>query len=226
MNPKEQVNEGGSLPTGARICPSKRYVEMHQRSLMEPERFWAEEARKLDWYKTWDRVLDWQPPYARWFVGGLLNACYQCVDRHVATWRRSKVAIYWEAETGDTRVLSYSILFRAVNRFASVLQKLGVGKGDRVALYLPMVPELPIFMLACARIGAVHTVSFSGFSAQATADRINDTQAKVMVTADGGYRRGKVVELKEIADEVAKLSPSLEKLVVVRIASRKSSACR
>ncbi|MDY6916657.1 MAG: acetate--CoA ligase [Chloroflexota bacterium] len=216
MNPREQVNEGGSLPTGARISPSKRYAEMHQRSLREPERFWAEEARKLDWYKTWDRVLDWQPPYARWFVGGLLNACYQCVDRHVATWRRSKVAIYWEAETGDTRVLSYSILFRAVNRFASVLQKLGVGKGDRVALYLPMVPELPIFMLACARIGAVHTVIFSGFSAQATADRINDTQAKVMVTADGGYRRGKVVELKGIADEVAKLCPSLEKVVVVR----------
>jgi acetyl-CoA synthetase len=182
----------------------------------DPERFWAEQARKLDWYKTWDRVLDWDPPYAKWFVGGLLNACYQCVDRHIGTWRKSKVAIYWEAETGETRVLSYSTLYRAVNRFAWVLQKLGVKKGDRIALYLPMVPELPIFMLACARIGAVHTVIFSGFSAQAIADRVNDTQAKLIITTDGGYRRGKIVPLKEITDEAAKLCPSVEKIIVVK----------
>jgi len=198
------------------MWPSKRYAEIHQRSLQDPEGFWAEEARKLDWYKTWDRVLDWDPPYARWFVGGWLNACYQCVDRHVQTWRRSKVAIYWEGETGETRVLSYSTLFREVNRFASVLQKLGVKKGDRVALYLSMIPELPIFMLACARIGAVHTVIFSGFSSHAIADRVNDIQAKVLITADGAYRRGKVLALKEIVDEAAKLSPSIEKIVVVK----------
>jgi acetyl-CoA synthetase len=146
----------------------------------------------------------------------LLNACYQCVDRHIGTWRKSKVAIYWEAETGETRVLSYSTLYRAVNRFAWVLQKLGVKKGDRIALYLPMVPELPIFMLACARIGAVHTVIFSGFSAQAIADRVNDTQAKLIITTDGGYRRGKIVPLKEITDEAAKLCPSVEKIIVVK----------
>jgi acetyl-CoA synthetase len=189
---------------------------MHLRSLVDPERFWAEEARKLDWYKTWDRVLDWDPPYARWFEGGLLNASHQCVDRHVRTWRRSKVAMYWEGEMGETRVLSYSTLYREVNRFASVLRKLGVVKGDRVALYLPMVPELPIFMLACARIGAVHTVIFSGFSAKAIADRVNDIQAKILVTSDGAYRRGKVLALKEITDEAVEMAPSVEKTIVVQ----------
>jgi len=198
------------------MWPSKRLGEMHSRSLQDPERFWAEEARGLDWYRTWDKVLDWQPPYARWFVGGMLNASYQCVDRHVKTWRRSKVAMYWEGEKGEVRVLSYSTLFREVNRFASVLRKLGVGKGDRVALYLPMVPELPIFMLACARIGAVHTVIFSGFSAKAIADRVNDIQAKILVTSDGAYRRGKVLALKEIADEAVELTPSVEKVIVVK----------
>jgi len=216
VSSSHEVDSASSLPTGLRLWPSKRYAEMHRRSLEDPERFWSEEARKLDWYKTWDRVLDWTPPYARWFVGGKLNACYQCVDRHVKTWRRSKVAIYWEGETGETRVLSYSTLFREVNRCASVLQKLGVKKGDRIALYLPMIPELPLFMLACARIGAVHTVIFSGFSAQAMCDRIFDTQAKVIITADGGYRRGKIVALKDIADEAARLCPSVEKIIVVK----------
>jgi len=205
-----------SLSTGLRLWPSKRYSEMHRRSIGNPEEFWAEQARKLDWYHTWDRVLDWDPPYARWFVGGELNACYQCIDRHVKTWRKSKVAIYWEGETGETRVLSYSTLFREVNCFASALKKLGVKKGDRVAIYLPMIPELPIAMLACARIGAVHTVIFSGFSAQALCDRINDTQAKIIITADGGYRRGKIIALKELADEAAQLCSSLDHIVVVK----------
>jgi len=194
----------------------KRYTEIHRRSLDEPKGFWAEEARKLDWYKTWDRVLDWKPPYAKWFVGGRLNASFQCIDRHVRTWRKSKVAIYWEGETGETRVCSYSTLFREVNRIASVLKKLGVNKGDKVALYMPMICELPYLMLACARIGAVHTVIFSGFSAQAIADRVNDIQAKVIVTADGGYRRGKIVPLKEITDEAVKLCPCVEKVMVVK----------
>jgi acetyl-CoA synthetase len=210
------TNTASSLPTGTRMWPLKRYTEMHRRSLEDPERFWAEEARKLDWYKTWDRVLDWELPYAKWFVGGKLNASFQCVDRHVKTWRKSKVAIYWEGETGETRVLSYSILFRDVNRFASVLKRLGVGKGDKVALYMPMIPELPIFMLACGRIGAVHTVIFSGFSAQAICDRVHDVQAKVIITADGAYRRGKIIPLKEITDEAVKLCPSVEKVVVVK----------
>lgn len=209
------------LPTETRLWPSKRYIETYRRSLDDPQGFWAEEARKLDWYKTWDKVLDWKPPYARWFVGGKLNASFQCVDRHVKTWRKSKVAIYWEGETGETRVLSYSTLFRDVNRFASVLKKLGVVKGDKVALYLPMLPELPTFMLACARIGAVHTVIFSGFSAQAICDRVHDIQAKIIVTADGGYRRGKIIPLKEITDEAAKLCPSVEKVVVVKRTGKK-----
>lgn len=216
MSYNDESDRASSLATNLRMWPSKRYAEIHRRSLDDPERFWSEEARKLDWYKTWDRVLDWNPPYARWFVGGRLNACYQCVDRHVKTWRRSKVAIYWEGETGETRVLSYSTLFREVNRFASALKKLGVQKGDRVALYLPMVPELPIFMLACARIGAAHTVIFSGFSSQAIADRVCDTQAKVIVTADGGYRRGKIIPLKEITDEAVKSCPTVEKTIVVK----------
>jgi len=216
MTNSQESDSASSLPTGLRMWPSKRYVEMHRRSLEDPNGFWAEQARKLDWYKTWDRVLDWNPPYARWFVGGRLNACYQCVDRHVKTWRRSKVAIYWEGENGETRVLSYSTLFRDVNRYASALKQIGVKKGDRIALYLPMIPELPVFMLACARIGAVHTVIFSGFGAQAMCDRIADTQAKVIITADGGYRRGKITPLKELADEAATTCSSVEKIIVVK----------
>jgi len=195
--------------------PIRRYLEIYDRSLRDPEGFWAEEARKLDWSRTWDKVLDWSPPFAKWFDGGMLNACYLCVDRHVRTWRKSKVVIYWEGETGETRVLSYSTLYREVNRFASVLRKLGVRKGDKVALYLPMIPELPIFMLACARIGAIHTVIFSGFSAQALAERINDTKAKVVATADAGFRRGNLVPLKATVDEALTLTPSVQKAIVV-----------
>ena len=221
MSDSKDMNTASHLPTGTRFWPLKRYMEMYRRSLDDPEGFWGEEAKKLDWYQTCGQVLDWQPPYARWFAGGRLNASVQCVDRHVKTWRKSKVAIYWEGETGETRVLSYSTLFRDVNRFASVLKKLGVGKGDKVALYLPMIPELPIFMLACGRIGAVHTVVFSGFSAQAICDRVHDVEAKVIITADGGYRRGKIIPLKEITDEAVKLCSSVEKVVVVKRTGQK-----
>ena len=216
MTDNDESNSISSMPTHTRMWPSKRYAEMHKRALDDPSHFWAEQARNLDWYKTWDHVLDWNPPYARWFVGGLLNASYQCVDRHVKTWRRSKVAIYWEGENGESRVLSYSTLYRDVNRYASALKQIGVKKGDSIALYLPMIPELPIFMLACARIGAVHTVIFSGFGAHAMCDRIDDTKSKVIITADGGYRRGKIVQLKEIADAAAEMCPSIDKIVVVK----------
>ena len=208
------MSEAGS--DEGRYWPVRRYAELYERSLADPEAFWVAEARRLEWSRTWDRVLDWSPPFAKWFVGGELNASYICLDRHLKGPRKNKVAIYWEGEDGARRVYSYAPLHREVNRAAAGLRRLGVGKGDAVALYLPMVPELPIFMLACARIGAVHTVVFSGFGSHALADRINDTGAKVVVTADAGLRRGRPVHLKALVDEALTLTPAVERTIVVR----------
>ena len=182
----------------------------------DPERFWEKHAEKLEWSRRWDQVLDWKPPYARWFVGGRLNASVNCLDRHLAAGRGEKVAFYWEGEPGDRRTLSYAELHREVCRFAGVLRSLGIGKGDRVAIYLPMIPELPIAMLACARIGAPHSVVFAGFSAASLRDRINDAEARVVITADGGHRRGGIVPLKAITDEAVEETPSISDVVVVR----------
>jgi acetyl-CoA synthetase len=180
------------------------------------EKFWAGFARELSWYRPWKKVLDWKPPKAEWFVGGRLNASVNCVDRHVAGPRKNKAALIWEGEPGEQRTLTYRELLREVSKFGNVLKSLGVRKGDRVTLYMPMVPELPIAMLACARIGAIHSVVFGGFSAESLRDRINDQGAKVLVTADGGWRRGNVVPLKKIADEALAETPSIETVVVVR----------
>ena len=161
-------------------------------------------------------MLDWKPPHARWFVGGKLNVSVNCLDRHVRTWRRNKAAFIWEGEPGDRRTLTYFDLYRQVCQFANVLKGLGIVKGDRVALYMPLIPELAIAMLACARIGAVHSVVFGGFSAESLRDRINDAQARLLVTADGGYRRGTIVPLKQMADEALQETPSIEHVIVVR----------
>jgi acetyl-CoA synthetase len=188
---------------------------LHDAASEDYERFWSEMAGALEWSRPWDTALEWTPPHAKWFVGGELNASVNCVDRHVATPRRNKAAIIWEGEPGDRRTLTYWDLFREVNQFASVLDGLGVGRGDRVAIYLPMIPEAVVAMLACARIGAVHSVVFGGFSADALRDRINDSQCRVLVTADGGYRRGQVLPLKRYADKALEQTPSIEHVVVV-----------
>jgi acetyl-CoA synthetase len=181
----------------------------------DPEGFWARMAGELEWSRPWTTVLDWQPPHAKWFVGGQLNISVNCLDRHVRGARRNKAALIWEGEPGDRRTLTYFDLFRQVSAFANVLKSLGVKKGDRVALYLPLIPELAIAMLACARIGAVHSVVFGGFSAESLRDRINDAKARLLVTADGGYRRGQIVPLKQVADDAVAGAPSIEHVVVV-----------
>ncbi len=178
--------------------------------------FWARQALALDWSKEWDQILDWQLPFAKWFVGGKLNAAYNCLDRHVAAGHGDQVAFYWEGEPGDRRDITYAQLLDEVSQAANTLKSLGIRKGDRVAIYLGMVPELPIAMLACARIGAPHSVVFGGFTAQSLKDRINDAEAKVLVTADGAWRRGSVVSLKEIADEALAATPSIEHVLVLR----------
>jgi acetyl-CoA synthetase len=189
---------------------------IYARAAKDPEAFWAGFAKELEWFRPWDTVLEWTPPYAKWFIGGTLNASVNCVDRHVRGPRRNKAAIIWEGEPGERRTLTYFALFRQVSQFANVLKAQGVTKGDRVAIYLPLVPELAIAMLACARIGAVHSVVFGGFSSESLRDRINDSQCKVLVTADGGYRRGSVVPLKQMADEALTGTPSISSVVVVK----------
>ena len=193
---------------------------VHRKADRDFERFWEGFAKELDWIRPWKKVLDWKPPKAKWFVGGKLNASVNCLDRHLAGPRKNKAALVWEGEPGDQRTLTYRDLYREVCKFANVLKSLGVKKGDRVTLYLPMIPELPVAMLACARIGAIHSVVFGGFSAESLRDRINDQAAKVLVTADGGWRRGNVVPLKQIADEALEEAPSIERVVVVRRTGR------
>jgi acetyl-CoA synthetase len=203
-------------PAAFRARAHVRDETVYAEAERDPEAFWAAFARELEWFHPWNRVLDWQPPNARWFVGGSINASVNCLDRHVRGPRRNKAAIIWEGEPGDRRTLTYHDLYRDVSTFANVLKSLGVRKGDRVAIYMPLVPELAIAMLACARIGAIHSVVFGGFSAESLRDRINDASATLLITADGGYRRGQVVQLKEIADEALAGTPSIKNVVVVQ----------
>jgi acetyl-CoA synthetase len=190
--------------------------DVYARAERDPEAFWASFAQELEWFTPWTQVLEWKPPHAKWFLGGTINASVNCVDRHVHGPRRNKAAIIWEGEAGDRRTLTYFDLYRQVSQFANVLKSLGVKKGDRVALYLPLIPELAIAMLACARIGAVHSVVFGGFSSESLRDRINDAQATLLVTADGGWRRGQVVPLKQMADVALESTPSIKNVVIVQ----------
>ncbi len=191
-------------------------AEIYDEANTDREGFWAQQAADLDWFQEWDRILDWEPPYAKWFVGGKLNVSYNCVDRHVEAGHGDQVAFHWEGEPGDTRTITFADLLRDVQKAANALKELGVGKGDRVAIYLPMIPELPTIMLACARIGAVHSVVFGGFSAAALRDRINDSDCKVVVTADGSNRRGDVFPLKANADEALEETSTIEAALIVQ----------
>jgi acetyl-CoA synthetase len=198
----------------AHIQSRAQFDEMYQRSINDPEGFWAEVAGEFHWNTAWERVLEWKRPYARWFVGGRTNLSFNCLDRQIAAGRGDHRAIVWEGEPGDVRTLTYQQLQVEVCKFANVLKSLGVSKGDRVTIYMPMVPELAIAVLACARIGAPHSVIFGGFSVQAIVDRVEDAQSRIVITADGGWRRGKIVPLKQTVDEACEKCPLIEKVVV------------
>ncbi|QDV15538.1 Acetyl-coenzyme A ligase [Gimesia panareensis] len=200
----------------ANISSKEQYEELWNRAKDDPAGFWGDLAQGLEWAQPYDKVLEGEMPETKWFTGGKINASVNCIDRHLDSWRKNKAAIVWEGEPGDTRVLRYQDLHREVCKFANCLKKLGVETGDRVTLYMPMVPELAIAMLACSRIGATHSIIFGGFSADAIADRNNDAQAKLVITADGGWRRGKNIPLKEAVDQSLEKSPSVEKVVVYR----------
>jgi len=191
-------------------------ADIYERANTDRESYWVEWAEQLDWFRRWDSVLEWQPPHAKWFVGGKLNVAYNCLDRHLNSSRSDQAALIWEGEPGDTRTYTYAQLHDAVCRFSNALKNLGVTRGDRVTIYLPMIPEAAIAMLACVRIGAIHSVVFGGFSPESLADRNNDAQAKVLITADGGWRRGGIVPLKSNADEALLSSPTVENVVVVQ----------
>jgi len=200
----------------AHVKSMDEYDRLYKESVDDPDKFWSRVASELHWFKKWDKVLEWNCPWAKWFVGGQFNLSYNCLDRHVETGRKNKPAIIWESEPGEIRTLTYQQLHREVQKFANVLKSLGVKKGDRVAIYMGMTPELPIAMLACARIGAPHTVVFGGFSSNALIDRIHDSQASTVVTQDGSHRRGSEVKLFPAVEEALKSCPSVKNVVVYR----------
>src|SRR5580693_4546875 len=200
----------------AHIKSLAEYEALYKQSIDDPETFWAEAAKELHWFKPWDKVLEWNLPWAKWFVGGKLNLSYNCVDRHALGERRDKTALIWEGEPGEVRRLTYAELHAEVQRFANVLKGLGIKKGDRVAIYMGMCPELAIALLGCARIGAVHSVIFGGFAAHAIVDRVNDSSCVAVITQDVSYRRGGEVKLKAIVDEALVKCPSVKSVVVYK----------
>ncbi|NEO29508.1 MAG: acetate--CoA ligase [Symploca sp. SIO3C6] len=202
----------------AHVKSLEDYQQLYDQAQANPQKFWADLAQQeLHWFQKWDQVMDWQPPFAKWFVGGKINISYNCLDRHLTTWRRNKAALIWEGEPGDSRTLTYAQLHREVSQMANVFKQLGVQKGDRVGIYMPMIPEAAIAMLACARIGAAHTVVFGGFSSEALKDRLVDAAAKLVVTADGGWRKDAIVPLKEQVDKslANNGAPTVENVLVV-----------
>ena len=219
LQEKRLFHPPAEFSQNAHIKSLEDYQSLYNRAKADPQKFWAELAeQELHWFQKWDTVLDWQPPFAKWFVGGKINISYNCLDRHLTTWRKNKAALIWEGEPGDSRTLTYAQLHREVCQFANVLKQLGVQKGDRVGIYMPMIPEAAIAMLACARIGATHAVVFGGFSAEALKDRLIDAQAKVVVTADGGWRKDAIVPLKQQVDIAlaGNAVPSVQNVLVVR----------
>jgi acetyl-CoA synthetase len=216
LKEKRVFKPNRAFASQAHIKSLKEYQKLHKKSLKNPDKFWATAAKELVWFKKWKKVCIWKPPFAEWFVGGKINAAYNCLDRHLTGGRRNKAAIIWEGEPGEVVTLTYQQLHREVCRFANVLKAHGVKAGDRVVIYLPMIPEAAIAMLACARVGAPHSVVFGGFSAEALKERINDCGAKILVTADGGFRRGAVVGLKHNADEAVKGAPGIKSVIVVQ----------
>ena len=232
MAVKEQALEA-LLNETRKFPPTEEFQEqanagdpsIYEKAEKDPEGFWAAWATQLDWFEPFETVCEWKPPYTKWFVEGKLNASFNCLDRHVQTWRRNKAALIWEGEPGDERVFTYWDLYRETAKFANALKRLGVRKGDRVAIYLPMIPEAAIAMLACARIGAAHSVVFGGFSSDSLRDRIIDAEAKLLITSDGGFRRGRVVALKENADKALAECPSIEHVVVVKRGAGLDAPC-
>ena len=203
-------------PPEFRLTANVSSPEIYEKAARDPEKFWAEQARELEWIEPWKKVLDWDPPHAKWFTGGKINVAANCIDRHIGGPRRNKAALIWEGEPGDQRTLTYWDLYTEVSRFANVLKELGVQKGDRVAIYLPLIPEAAIAMLGCARIGAIHSVVFGGFAPDSLRDRINDAKAKLLITADVGFRRGAVIPLKKNSDTALEGTDSIENVVVVK----------
>lgn len=219
LQEKRLFDPPAEFSQNAHIKSLEEYQQLYDKAQADPQKFWAELAEtQLQWFQKWDTVLDWQPPFAKWFVGGKINISYNCLDRHLTTWRKNKAALIWEGEPGDSRTLTYAQLHREVCQFANALKQLGVQKGDRVGIYMPMIPEAAIAMLACARIGATHNVVFGGFSAEALRDRLVDAQAKAVITADGGWRKDAMVPLKVQVDKALadNAVPSVHSVLVVK----------